>query len=73
MFAKTNSSFRNTMMIRLIKIIKKYRIHFNEHPNLYNNIINYFGKWYGKVEDNTNINAIKNNTIKKSKRNSRKK
>ena len=28
------------MMIRLIKVIKKYRILFNEHPNLYNNIIN---------------------------------
>jgi hypothetical protein len=31
------------MMIRLIKVIKKYRILFNEHPNLYNNIINDFG------------------------------
>ena len=46
------------MMIRLIKVIKKYRILFNEHPNLYNNIINDFGNWYGKIEDNTNINAI---------------
>ena len=64
--AKTNDSLRNTMMIRLIKVIKKYRIHFNEYPNLYNNINNYFGNWYGKVEDNTNINSIKNNTINKS-------
>jgi len=59
MLAKTNGSFRNTMMIRLIKVIKKYRIHFNEHPNLYNNIINYFGNWYGKVEDNTNIMLLR--------------
>ena len=54
------------MMIRLIKVIKKYRILFNEHPNLYNNIINDFGNWYGKVDDNVNINAIKKNTIIKS-------
>ena len=54
------------MMIRLIKVIKKYRILFNEHPNLYNNIINDFGNWYGKVDDNVNINAIKKNTINKS-------
>ena len=47
------------MMIRLIKVIKKYRILFNEHPNLYNNIINYFGNWYGKVEDNTNIMLLR--------------
>ena len=57
-FAITNGSFRNTMMIRLIKVIKKYRILFNEHPNLYNNIINDFGNRHGKIEDNTNINAI---------------
>ena len=35
-------SFRNTMMIRLLKVIKKYRMHFNEHPTLYNDIINEF-------------------------------
>ena len=31
--AKTNGSFRNTIMIRLIKVIKKYKIHFNEQLN----------------------------------------
>jgi hypothetical protein len=32
--SKTNGSVRNTMMIRLIKDIKKYKIHFNEQLNL---------------------------------------
>ena len=27
------------MMIRFKKFNKKYRINFNEHPNLYNNIL----------------------------------
>ena len=54
------------MMIRLLKIIKKYRMHFNEHPKLYNNINNDFGNWYGKIDYNININSIKKNTINKS-------
>ena len=41
-------------------------MHFNEHPNLYNNIINAFENWYGKIDENTNINTIKKNTINKS-------
>ena len=53
--SKTNGSVRNTMMIRLIKVIKKYKIHFNEQLNLYNIIINEFGNWYGEMDDNTNI------------------
>ena len=48
MFAIAYGSFKITMMIRLLKVIKKYRMHFNEHPNLYNNIINAFENWYGK-------------------------
>ena len=52
-------------MIRLIKVIKKYRMHFNEHTNLYNNIINEFGNWYDEMDDNININIIKKNTINK--------
>ena len=43
-----NRGFRNTMMIRLIKVIKKYRTYFNEYPKLYYNIINDFFKCYGK-------------------------
>ena len=66
MLAITNGSFRNTMMIRLLKVIKKYRMHFNEHPTLYNNIINEIGNWYGEMDDNININTIKKNTIIKS-------
>ena len=66
MLAITNGSFRNTMMIRLLKVIKKYRMYFNEHPTLYNNIINEFGNWYGEMDDNININTIKKNTIIKS-------
>ena len=31
----------------------KYRVHFNEHSKLYNNIINDFFEWYGKVDNNT--------------------
>ena len=54
------------MIIRLLKVIKKYRIHFNEHPTLNNNIINEFGNWYGEMDDNININSIKKNTIIKS-------
>ncbi len=53
------------MLIRLIKVIKKYRILFNEHPNLYNNIINDFENLYGKIDENTNIDFIKKNTINK--------
>ena len=53
-------------MIRLLKINKKYRMHFNEHPKLYNNINNDFGNWYGKIDYNININSIKKNTINKS-------
>ena len=55
MQAIANSSFRNTMMIRLLKVIKKYRMHFNKHPTLYNNIINEFGNWYGEMNDNKNM------------------
>ena len=66
MLAIANGSFRNNMMIRLLKVIKKYRMHFNEHPTLYNDIINEFGKWYGEMDDNININTIKKNTIIKS-------
>lgn len=35
----------------LLKIINKYRIYFNKHPKLYNNIINDFSKLYGKVDE----------------------
>ena len=66
MLAIANDSFKNTMMIRLLKVIKKYRMHFNEHPTLYNNIINEIGNWYGEMDDNININTIKKNTIIKS-------
>ena len=66
MLAIANGSFRNTMMIRLLKVIKKYRMHFNEHPTLYNDIINEFGKWYGEMDDNITITTIKKNTINKS-------
>ena len=66
MFELAYSSFKITMMIRLLKVIKKYRMHFNEHLNLYNNIINAFGNWYGKIDENTNINTIKKNTNNKS-------
>ena len=66
MLAIANGSFRNTMMIRLLKVIKKYRMHFNEHPTLYNDVINEFGKWYGEIDDNISINTIKKNTIIKS-------
>ena len=66
MLAIGNGSFRNTMMIRLLKVIKKYRMHFNEHPTLYNDVINEFGKWYGEIDDNISINTIKKNTIIKS-------
>ena len=59
MLAIANGSFRNTMMIRLLKVIKKYRIYFNEHPTLYNDIINEFGKWYGEMDDNITITTIK--------------
>ena len=41
-------------------------MHFNEHSTLYNDIINEFGKWYGEMDDNININSIKKNTINKS-------
>ena len=41
-------------------------MHFNEHPTLYNDIINEFGNWYGEMDDNININTIKKNTIIKS-------
>ena len=54
------------MMIRLIKVIKKYKIHFKEQLNLYNIIINELGNWYGEMDDNTNIKTIKKNTINKS-------
>ena len=54
------------MMIRLIKVIKKYKIHFNEQLNSYNIIINEFGNWNGEMDDNTNIKTIKKNTINKS-------
>ena len=54
------------MMIRLLKVIKKYRMNFNKHPNLYNNIINDFGNLYDKVYENTNIDTIKVNIINKS-------
>jgi len=57
---------RNTLMIRFLKVIKKYRMHFNEHPTLYNDIINEFESWYGKINENTSINVIKKNTIEKS-------
>ena len=66
MFAIAYGSFKITMMIRLLKVIKKYRMHFNEYHNLYNNIINAFGNWYGKIDENTNINTIKKNTNNKS-------
>ena len=66
MLAIGNGSFRNTMMIRLLKVIKKYRMHFNEHPTLYNDVINEFEKWYGEMDDNITINTIKKNTIIKS-------
>ena len=56
------------MIIRLLKVIKKYRIHFNEHPTLYNNIINEFGNLYGEMDDNININSIKKIQLSKSKR-----
>ena len=46
--------------------INKYRVHFNEHPTLYNDIINEFESWYGKINENTSINVIKENTIEKS-------
>ena len=39
------------MIIRLIKVIKKYRMHFNEYPRLYNNIINEFGDWYSEMDN----------------------
>ena len=55
------------MIIRLLKVIKKYRIHFNENPTLYNDIINEFGKWYGEMDDNININTIKIIIIKSIK------
>ena len=58
---------------KLLKVIKKYRMHFNEHPNLYINIINEFGNWYGEMEDNININSIKKTQKQKSKRTNRKK
>ena len=48
MVAIANGGFRNTMMIRLLKVIMKYRVHFNEHPKLYNNIINKFFEWYNR-------------------------
>ena len=48
MVAIANIGFRNTIMIRLLKVKKKY----NEHPTLYNNIINKFLEWYGKVDNN---------------------
>ena len=54
------------MMIRLIKVIKKYKIHFKEQLNLYNIIINELENWYGEMDDNTNIKTIKKNTINKS-------
>ena len=54
------------MMIRLIKVIKKYKIHFNDQLNLYNIIINEIGNWNGEMDDNTNIKTIKKNTINKS-------
>ena len=38
----------------------------NEHPTLYNDVINEFGKWYGEMDDNISINTIKKNTIIKS-------
>ena len=41
-------------------------MHFNEHPTLYNDVINEFGKWYGEIDDNISINTIKKNTIIKS-------
>ena len=66
MVAIANGGFRNTMMIRLLKVIMKYRVHFNEHPKLYNNIINKFFEWYGKVDNNTNLNGVKKHTIIKS-------
>ena len=53
-------------MIRLLKVIKKYSLHFNEHPTLYNNIINECFELYGKVDNNTNLNVVKNKTINKS-------
>ena len=46
-------------MIKLIKFIQKYKIHFNEDLNLYNNIINKFRNWYGEMDDNIIINSIK--------------
>jgi len=54
------------MMIRLIKVIKKYKIHFIEQLNSYNIIINEIGNWNGEMDDNTNIKTIKKNTINKS-------
>ena len=63
MLAIAKGSFRNTMLIRLLEVIKKYRMHFNEHPTLYNDIINEFGNWYGENDDNISINSIKKNTI----------
>ena len=66
MLAIAKGSFRNTMLIRLLEVIKKYRMYFNEHPTLYNNIINEFGNWYGEMDDNININTIKKNIIIKS-------
>ena len=56
MLTKTIGSLKNTMKIRLLKVIKKYRIYFNEHPNLYNNIFNDFRKMYGKIDENFNSN-----------------
>ena len=41
-------------------------MHFNEHPNLYNNIINEFRNWYGNIDENININAINKKTNNKS-------
>ena len=41
-------------------------MHFNEHPTLYNNIINDFGNQYGEIDENININVIKKNRINKS-------
>ena len=51
---------------KIIKVIKKYRIHFNEHSNLYNNIKNDFENRYDMIDENSNINFIKKNKIHKS-------
>ena len=46
-----NGSFRNTILISLLKVITKYWTHFKEHSKLYNNIINEFFKYNEKIDN----------------------